>query len=372
LADRLARAGHEVSLVVRDTGTGRALLGDRAHALLEMPVRLAAPAAPPRIESWADVVFSGGYTSAGTIERIISGWLGLIHKGCFDLVVAELAPGAMLAARIAGIPALAVGMGWNLPPPVTPVPAIRFWDPPDISVLRTAEARLLDAINPALGAAGGHPLESLAALIDPARSCLCAFPELDHYLDRGAADYFGAIYQMGQGAAPRWPSGTGRRCFAYLNGRHPVLRSLLAGLADVGCPSVLHLRGGPGDAAGAIPDTAWLSADPLRLDTVLAERPIVICQGLHTISAALAAGSPVLSVPEHLEQTVLANRVVQQGLGLALNPHASPEEASLMLRRLFDEPGFAARAGAFAERYVGYEPGLAVEAVVEECLALSG
>ena len=331
-----------------------------------------APAAPVRVESWADLLFNSGYTSADAVGRVIAGWLALMRAQRIELVVGESAPGAMLAARIAGIPGVPVGMGWNLPPPDTPLPAIRFWEPPGPAVLHAAEARLLAAVNPALAAAGGHPIETLAALFDPKLRCLCVFPELDHYLDRGEADYFGAIYQLADGVPPQWPTGGVQRCFAYANGRHKVLAALLAGLGEVGYPTVIHLRGDPGKSGTALPINVWLAPGPVRLDRVLAERPVVICQGLHTLCAALAAGCPVLSVPEHLEQTGLANRIMRQGLGLALSPHALPQEAGAVLRRLVEEPAFRTRAAAFAASYTGYDPGLAVEAVVGECLSLLG
>jgi len=364
--------GHAVSLAVSDPATGRALLGDRCHALLKAPMSPLAPAAPVRIESWADLPFNAGYISADAVGRIIAEWLALIRAHRIELVVGEFAPGAMLAARIADIPAVPVGMGWNLPPAVTPLPAIRFWEQPEAAVLHTAEARLLAAVNPALAAAGGHAIETLAALFDPKLCCLCAFPEVDHYLDRGQADYFGAIYQLAEGVAPQWSAGGAQRCFAYVNGRHKVLASLLAGLGEVGYASVIHLRGGPGQFGTALPSNAWLAPGPVRLDAVFAERPVVICQGPNTCCAALAAGCPVLLLPEHLEQAVLANQIIRQGLGLALSPHASPEEAGAVLRRLVEEPAFRTRAEAFAARYAGYDPGLAVEAVVGECLSLVG
>jgi hypothetical protein len=329
-------------------------------------------AAPVRIESWADLLFNTGYTSADAVGRVIAGWLALMRAQRIELVVGEFAPGAMLAARIAGIPSVPVGMGWNLPPAVTPLPAIRFWEPPEPSVLIAAEARLLAAVNSALAAAGGRPIDRLAALFDPKLCCLCVFPELDHYLDRGEADYFGAIYQLAEGVAPQWPRGGVPRCFAYVNGRHKVLAALLAGLGEVGYPTVIHLRGDPGKSGTALPINAWLAPGPVRLDRVLAEQPVVICQGLHTLCAALAAGCPVLSVPEHLEQTVLANQITRQGLGLALSPQALPQEAGAVLRRLVEEPAFRTRAAAFAASYAGYDPGLAVEAVVGECLSLLG
>ena len=44
----------------RDQAIGRALLGDRGHRLLEAPMPPPAPAAPVRIESWADLLFIMG------------------------------------------------------------------------------------------------------------------------------------------------------------------------------------------------------------------------------------------------------------------------------------------------------------------------
>jgi hypothetical protein len=37
-----------------------------------------------------------------------------------------------------------------------------------------------------------------------------------------------------------------------------------------------------------------------------------------------------------------------------------------------EEPAFRTRAAAFAASYAGYDPGLAVEAVIGECLSLLG
>lgn len=274
----------------------------------------------------------------------------------------------MLAARVAGIPAIPVGMGWNLPPPTSPMPAIRFWHPPAPVTLRTSEARVLAAIAPALAAVGGACLPSLADLFDPAQSCLCSFPELDHYPARQDGDYFGAIYQATEGVTPVWPAGTGTRCFAYVNGRHPALHALLGGIADSGAPTVLHLRGVPCDGQATVPPNAWLASTPVRMDAILSAGPIVVCQGMHTMAAALAAGCPVLSMPEHLEQTVLANRLAQQGLGLAVAPDAQRQDVAAALQRLADDSLFRTRAAAFAARYAGYDPAMAVRAVVGECL----
>jgi hypothetical protein len=372
LADRLTAAGYQPCLAVQNHVTGLALLNGRTCPLLDVPPKLAGFAAARRIESWADIVLNAGYATPAAAGQAIAGWLALLRSQDIDLVVAEFAPGAMLAARVADIPCIAVGVGWGQPPAVSPLPAIRIWEPPAAESLAAAEALLLGALNPALEALGGRPLESLATLFDPADCCLCSFPELDHYPARGKADYFGAVYQLTEGAAPRWPAGEGSRCFAYLNGMHPVVPALLAGIDAIGFPTVLHLRDCDPSLAASFPANAWLASGPLRLDGVLAERPLVICQGMNLMSAALAAGCPVLALPEHLEQSVLANLLVQQGFGLGVSPQATAAETAATLHRALTEPGFRAAAAQFATRYAGYAPELAVEAVVEECAARLG
>ena len=130
-------------------------------------MRPPAPTAPVRIESWADLLFNAGYTSADAVGRVIAGWLALMRAQRIELVVGESAPGAMLAARIAGIPGVPVGMGWNLPPPDTPLPAIRFWEPPEPAVLDAAEARLLGAVNPRICERGDAHRATSSSIIPP-------------------------------------------------------------------------------------------------------------------------------------------------------------------------------------------------------------
>jgi UDP:flavonoid glycosyltransferase YjiC (YdhE family) len=372
LADSLAAAGLDVTLALRHRETGQALLAGRSHRLVEAPPLPLAPAQPVRLESWADLLFNGGYGTAAAATQRIGQWAALLRDARIDLVVGDFAPGAMLGAQVAGLPCIAFGSGWSLPPATTPLPAIRFWAPPAPGVLETAEARLLAALNPALGALGRAPLDSLAALFRQAETNLCCFPEFDHYPARGAADYFGPLYQTGEGGPAQWPAGAGPRCFVYANNAHPARPALLAALGRLGWPTVLHLRGAAAGDAGRLPGTLWLAPGPLRLDRILAERPIVVCQGLQTHAAALVAGCPVLAMPEHLEQTGFVNRLLPQGLCLALPPQASEAEASTALRTLHETPAYRARAEAFAAHYHGYEPGLALDAVTEACLEKLG
>jgi UDP:flavonoid glycosyltransferase YjiC (YdhE family) len=63
---------------------------------------------------------------------------------------------------------------------------------------------------------------------------------------------------------------------------------------------------------------------------------------------ALAAGVPVVALPLGRDQLDNAARVAHHGAGLRLKPKASPEAIAKALRRVLDEPSFAANAERLA------------------------
>jgi MGT family glycosyltransferase len=75
---------------------------------------------------------------------------------------------------------------------------------------------------------------------------------------------------------------------------------------------------------------------------------IVTHAGHGTVIKALAAGVPVVALPLGRDQLDNAARVAHHGAGLRLKPKASPEAIAKALRRVLDEPAFAANAERFA------------------------
>ncbi len=83
-----------------------------------------------------------------------------------------------------------------------------------------------------------------------------------------------------------------------------------------------------------VPPNVWVSPEPVRLRPVLAEKPIVVCQGLNLVSAALVAGARVLSLPMQQEQLMLGYRLAAQDLGLVVPYPADAGMIAGLMRRL--------------------------------------
>jgi UDP:flavonoid glycosyltransferase YjiC (YdhE family) len=64
---------------------------------------------------------------------------------------------------------------------------------------------------------------------------------------------------------------------------------------------------------------------------------------------ALAAGVPVVAIPLGRDQLDNAARVAHHGAGLRLKPNAGPEAIARAVRRVLDEPSFAAGAQRLAD-----------------------
>ena len=75
---------------------------------------------------------------------------------------------------------------------------------------------------------------------------------------------------------------------------------------------------------------------------------VVTHAGHGTVIKALAAGVPVVAMPLGRDQLDNAARVVHHGAGLRLKPKAKPDAIAKAVRRLLDEPSFAAAAERMA------------------------
>jgi UDP:flavonoid glycosyltransferase YjiC (YdhE family) len=285
----------------------------------------------------------------------------------------DFSPTAGLAANVRRIPAGAIGIGIVCPPRATPMPPLP-------GRAGRAEARLeverfiLDNINAALSACGAAPLARLAQMLPPMEDMLCTFPEVDHYGARPDGTYLGAIDHSFGTAAPRWPMGGGPRVLCYLGGEYAGLGGVAAGLASLGHPTLIHLRGAEAADRGVTGANIMVSTVPVDLDRALDDADLVICHAGHGLTTrSLLKGRPLVFLPTQGEQEVVAERVAALGAGLVgPSGSASGRDHAAVIERALADPGLSLSASRFAEAYAGFDPSDSIRAIVDSYERLSG
>ena len=371
LAAGLIAAGHQVCVAVPPDVAAVPILRAAGLTLLDAPAWRAEPPPGFLASTYADVLLVTGYATQDSLWGLLRGWADVLSTAAPDLVFAGLAPTAMLASRIAGLPVAAIGDGYAMPPPTEPLPSMRPWAAVPEDYFLSAEGRVLPVINACLRAEGAEPLLSLADLFTTEVNYLCTFPELDHYEDRGDADYCGPIFGPSTGAPFDWPPGTAERVFVAVDGRHRPFRSLLNALVALGLPTVVQAAGISVEQAAALERPGLrVYAAPLDRAAALADCDIVACQDIGMVGPALLASRPVLLLPDPIEQMMVLHRLVRQGLGHGIPPDANADAAGAAVRRLLDDTGTRRRVANFARSYHGYSSALATDAIIEDCLDL--
>jgi len=199
IAVQLRQLGHELFFAVRDTEVAAALLEPQGFSFTQAPFwhGHACLSAPPI--NYAELLIAEGYCQQNGLSGMLRSWLSLFQIFQPDVVVADYSPTALLAARIAKIPAVCIDNGFGLPPNIAPLPSIRSWESITEQRLQYAEETVLRSINLVCRAFGGPALERLADLFNTVGTVLTTFAELDHYGARNETEYAGPIFQMQAG-----------------------------------------------------------------------------------------------------------------------------------------------------------------------------
>lgn len=94
---------------------------------------------------------------------------------------------------------------------------------------------------------------------------------------------------------------------------------------------------------------------------------VVVCHGgLSTIMAALAAGRPLVIIPQGRDQDTNAERVVASGAGIALPTDAAAPEIAAAIQRAIKDTGLHAAAERIAGQIAGLGAGAAATDLVED------
>jgi UDP:flavonoid glycosyltransferase YjiC (YdhE family) len=374
LALELRQRGHEIVFALRDLSYAQVLLGEYGFAYVQSPVWLPiAPGLPSPPLNYAEILHRFGYLDPSGLGAMVRAWRQLYAWVQPDLILADHAPTALLAACGTGIPRALLGNGFFSPPRVDPTPNFRPWLEVSSQRLIDSDAIALATMNRVLADLGVAPLKRLVDIFQ-VEDFLCTFPELDHYSQRQDAHYWGPIFSQQGRAEPQWPDTLGKRIFVYLRPRHQDFQRVLLALRDLSCPVLIHA---PTLSNRIIEqyqsDRLQFSSQPLNMARLQQTCDVGICHGGHgTTAALLLAGIPLLLLPLHLEEYLLSQRVVSLGAGLIAEPEGQEPDYPRLIDRLLNHSSFTEQSQAFAHHYASFEQRQQLQAIADRCEALIG
>lgn len=351
VARELRDLGHEVTFAFSDLAPLAALASERVE-WFQAPALVPASHPDGSPVNASSILLNRGFGDAASLAGALRAWSGLFSLWRPDLLVADYAPGALLAARLGGLARTAIGSGFSIPPVGEPMPALRSWIDTDEGRLRQADAKLLAGVRDACGRVQGRaakPPERAADLFKADHDLLCTWPEVDCFGPRTGVEYLGPQDDPGNGARIEWRGGPRPRVFAYLKPRDPRFRAILDALRAVAGEAIVAAPGlKPELAASFSSASVRVHGEALAVGPLLAEANLCVCHsGPGIVARALEAGVPLALLPLQLEQFLVGRRVVAAGAGVMLSPEEkAPDLGAWLAQALAREDLCRAAAGS--------------------------
>ena len=370
IAHQLRLRRHDLLFAVPAHEGVAAELASRQLACVQAPRASLEKAVPDNALVYADVLAAAGFAETGALHALVREWRAIFDRTGADVVVCDHAPAAQLAARLAGLPAVQIGTGWELPPDGDNLPILVASDPAATPHRGPAETRILDNIRRVCAAEDRPGLERLSDLYATNAPLLLTIPEVDCFAPRAEGRYLGHIYDRAFGMTRSWPAGT-RRVFAYVRKEYlqgaDALHAVLDGLSRSGASVIACIPDADETVlAGYRGDSMVVTRDPVRIEPLLPGADCVVTNaGNGVVNQSLVAGVPVLLLPYMLEQRLNSLRVEATGAGATILPGEVVANFGATLDRLLAQPSFAARARSIGKKYIGFNPDGAAASVAD-------
>lgn len=260
-----------------------------------------------RTSTWGEFLGDLNFADPQFLTTQLKWWLDTIAARQSSMVIADMSPVALLAARVAGIPAVAIGTGYSVPPPGLGEFPILL---PEFTGRIYTEAEMLTATNKALAQFGAAPLARFPEIYAKAISLPRTIPQLDPYNGRRTRPLLPPLNE----ALPR-PGKLGDEIFIYFSTSELDDPALLEAVCTLGLPMRGYFPGLAAEraerlaAAGVV-----LEAGPVPVELIGERSRLMLHSGQHgSLCMGLGLGLVQVAFPQHLEHLFHARRA--QALG---------------------------------------------------------
>ncbi len=324
----------------------------------------------PLSQNYGENLLKNGYRDADSLRKHLNAWAGLMDSHQPDLVVAEHAPTALIAARSKGIPRAAMGTGFSMPPLTDPMPGLQPWFKIPDQLLGLKEQKFLDTVNPVLKSAGCAPLASVADIFQESDRLLCTYPEFDHYPARENMPYQGPVVYSSPDIKPQWPSESHDNVFLYLNSDNRFLLPILAQLKILGLPVLAYIPGLTDLERQSMERSRLrIIPDPVNLADAGQRCRFAVSQGGHNTGALmLLQGVPLLLCPRQMEQAIWAYRIEEQDLGVMFSFFDQEPDYKRKIETILSSDRVRNRVRTLSIKYGRPDPRKRVEQLASRCI----
>lgn len=314
IVKQLLAQGHEVTVALKDLAASSQFFAADTCTLLQAPVFQTKLQMRRDLVSLADVLLLKGYGSRESLWPLWQAWKNLITLSQADLLIADYAPTALLAAHSMNCPKIIIGNGFMLPETGEP---LADWRPFKVSDKLPAqqENTVLEIINQLLS--DDKKLTLLSELFHCEKVLINTFPLLDIYkaLRKNAVYCTDNPQAFSKGSA--FSLAGKLRISCYLNPAYKKLPQLCAALAGFDAEVKVICPGADARAMAALQSATFsFLTDLTDIETLIYNSDMFIGHGGQgTTTQCLRMGKAMLLLPMQLEQLNVA--VILQKNGLA-------------------------------------------------------
>ncbi len=256
----------------------------------------------PHVATWGDFLGDLNFWNPQFLITQIKWWLETIKARQSRLVIADFAPCAQLAAQIAGIPSVAVGTGYSVPPSGHDTFPFLL---PEHTRRVFAEEELLGAVNVARAHFGAMPLARLSDIYAKSTAMPRTIAGLDPYRGLRQATLLPPLDEK----LPH-SDGSGDEIFIYFSASQAESPAFVDALIGLDMPMRAFIPGATTGTRELLADAGvTVETQPVAVADISRRSRLLLHSGQHgTLCMGLGMGLGQVAVPQHPEHLFHARR----------------------------------------------------------------